>query len=104
MRTKLEIGGSSDVGKVRAVNEDDYDAFSGEFGELIIVCNGMGDHKSGEIASRAAVNNVKEEIEVKDEIINKINSLPNSLQVDTTSVNIILGESTDQKNDSIITQ
>lgn len=44
----------------------------------------------------------KEEIEVKDKIINKIDSLPNSLQVDTIGINIKLGENTDQKNDSTI--
>lgn len=42
------------------------------------------------------------EIEVKDKIINKIDSLPNSLQVDTIGINIKLGENTDQKNDSTI--
>ena len=47
---------------------------------------------------------VKEEIKVKDKIINKVDSLTNSLQADSIGINIKFGDDTDQKNDSIITQ
>lgn len=87
MQIKLEIGNSSDVGKVRTINEDYYGAFSGEFGELIIVCDGMGGHEGGEIASRTAVNKVKEHFEkfnsvynVKEEIEKAIREADQSIK------------------------
>jgi PPM family protein phosphatase len=55
----LDIGNSSDVGKVREVNEDYFASFNGSFGSLLIVCDGMGGHKGGDIASRIAVETIK---------------------------------------------
>ncbi len=48
----------SDIGRVRAANEDYFGSYSGSFGNLIIVCDGMGGYKGGATASKLAVENI----------------------------------------------
>lgn len=57
---KLDASASSDPGKVRSGNEDSYfvDVDLG----LLVVADGMGGHRSGEVASALAVRKVSESI------------------------------------------
>ena len=63
MSFNFEIGNRSDVGRVREVNEDYFGSFHGSFGELLVVCDGIGGHKGGETASRLAVDVIKNHFE-----------------------------------------
>ena len=52
--------GISDIGNVRALNEDAFLHQRLTDGELFIVCDGMGGHNGGEVASNAAVRYIHE--------------------------------------------
>jgi PPM family protein phosphatase len=56
MHLGLEVAGRSDVGRVRQSNEDSY-GFDMRYG-IFVVCDGMGGHAAGEVASNIAVETV----------------------------------------------
>ena len=88
MKLHFEIGNHSDVGRVRERNEDYFGSFSGGFGNLLVVCDGMGGHKGGEIASRLAVETIKNHFEKLPKEFNPAEEIRNALE---------------EANDSIIT-
>ncbi len=76
---KFEFGNHSDVGQVRKANEDYFGSANGEFGDLFIVCDGMGGYKGGRVASTTAVDaiqrhfkSVKKDADLRIELFNSL--------------------------------
>lgn len=73
---KIIVGNATDVGKVRHYNEDYMAHFDTMYGYCVIVCDGMGGHAAGDVASKAAVEAIKNYL--RDGKITKTD-IPNAL-------------------------
>ncbi len=95
MELQLNIGNFSDVGKIRKVNEDYFGSFSGSFGSLLLVCDGMGGHKGGEFASRLAVETIRNYFEKLNDSYNISEEINKSLEAANTSIILKANEDPD---------
>jgi protein phosphatase len=59
---RVRIGDRSDIGLRREVNQDQYGSSEGAHGILLVVCDGMGGHSAGEVASQIAVTTILDTI------------------------------------------
>ena len=66
---KLEIYGVSDVGRKRSHNEDSIGSDT-ELG-IVVLADGMGGYKAGEVASAIAVNQILEELRTTSNDLSK---------------------------------
>lgn len=78
----IDIGNGTDVGKVREKNEDYLESFESPFGYVFVVCDGMGGHTAGEVASRLAVATIKENI------LNNPQGITSTKQIIIDSINL----------------
>jgi len=58
MNLQLDVGAATDVGKVREHNEDFFTTTRFAGGDLLVVCDGMGGHAAGDIASKIACSSI----------------------------------------------
>jgi len=65
---QLSVAARTDVGRIRAGNEDSLYADASESRGLFIVADGMGGHAAGEVASEMAVAIVAEQLAVLDSV------------------------------------
>ncbi len=75
------VGNATDVGKVREVNEDYMSHFETPYGYCIIVCDGMGGHAAGDIASQGAIDAIKRYLQDgKVTMLDAPNALQNAIE------------------------
>jgi protein phosphatase len=73
---KIEITAQTDVGLVRELNEDNYKLLKEK--DLAVVCDGMGGHAAGEVASELAVDTITAVVKSPEDF----QPFPEGLQVD----------------------
>jgi PPM family protein phosphatase len=60
--TRLGYAGVTEAGRVRSINQDSYFVGEMETGYVAVVADGMGGHKTGEVASQKAVETIRQEL------------------------------------------
>lgn len=59
----FDFGSKTDKGRVRDKNEDNLGFFNTTNGQVALICDGMGGHSAGMLASEIAVNSIREYFE-----------------------------------------
>jgi protein phosphatase len=81
----MKVVGITDIGLVRKKNEDNYLIDTGR--NLFMVCDGMGGHFGGDIASRLAIETINREL-----VFNGMEDLPEALEKAVQTANRIIWE------------
>ncbi|MFA5973928.1 MAG: Stp1/IreP family PP2C-type Ser/Thr phosphatase [Lentimicrobiaceae bacterium] len=89
------VGNATDIGKVRECNEDYLAHFVTTYGYCIIVCDGMGGHAAGDVASQGAIEAIRHYLQ--DGKVTKLDT-PNSLQNAIEFANYKLRETVQQNS------
>ncbi len=75
---EISFWASTDIGKVREINEDNF--LVDKRLRLFVVCDGMGGHAAGEVASAMSVRSVREVVSARRDLIELLNEQPDDLQ------------------------
>lgn len=97
----MQVFGTSDVGKKRSLNEDNFSVFTLDGIVVALVCDGMGGAKAGEVASRIACKRFSESIcpklrEIKDSVSHRAELI--------VSVNRAIYEATHNSNTEVFSK
>lgn len=83
----IQFWASTDVGRVRDHNEDNF--LVDKRLRLFVVCDGMGGHAAGEVASAMCVKLVREELSEKRDLIEFVHQNPTDLVARKQLVNVL---------------
>lgn len=104
MRESVTFGAATHIGLVRAKNEDSYAIVENQSGypSALIIADGMGGHRRGELASRMAVDYVRDELNNVIASVERL--LPQTIEshlariVERANVKVYLGSIEDEEN------
>ncbi len=92
----ITIGNATDVGKVREYNEDYMAHFDTPLGYCVIVCDGMGGHAAGDVASQNGIASIRKFLE---DVQNENTAIPLALKNAIEFANYQLREMVNQNID-----